>query len=220
MLAEALEAPPPSHVRLVARPHELSAIRSAAVNLCVWERALPAELAAACAAACAAEPFDRRRVFAAGAPGLARLVEPIADERARVLLLRDLALLCSLHRDLSGAQWQDVTLGVVSGDSCRRFHTDNVGLRLLCTYAGPGTEWVPDDVARREHLGCSARCTAEASSSQGAPPEVRRLAVGHVGVFKGELLAPGGGAIVHRSPPIAGTGLRRLFLRIDAAARP
>ena len=30
----------------------------------------------------------------------------------------------------------------VVDDSCHKFHIDAVGLRMLCTYAGPGTEWM------------------------------------------------------------------------------
>ena len=32
---------------------------------------------------------------------------------------------------------------------CRRYHIDNVPLRMLITYAGKGTEWLPDEVADR-----------------------------------------------------------------------
>lgn len=42
----------------------------------------------------------------------------------------------------------------------------------------------------------------------------RSLAPGAVGLFKGRILA-GEQAIVHRSPPIAGTGEERLLLVID-----
>ena len=30
-----------------------------------------------------------------------------------------------------------------SAPMCPRFHTDHVGVRLICTYVGPGTEWLP-----------------------------------------------------------------------------
>ena len=43
----------------------------------------------------------------------------------------------------------------------------------------------------------------------------RSLAPGAVGLFKGRILA-GEQAIVHRSPPIAGTGEARLLLVIDS----
>lgn len=32
---------------------------------------------------------------------------------------------------------------------CRRYHVDNVPLRALVTYAGKGTEWLPDEAADR-----------------------------------------------------------------------
>ena len=34
--------------------------------------------------------------------------------------------------------------------ACRRYHIDNVPKRMLVTYAGKGTEWLPDEAADRE----------------------------------------------------------------------
>ena len=38
---------------------------------------------------------------------------------------------------------------------CRRFHTDVNELRLLCTYSGPATLWLPEAAADRDahHTG-------------------------------------------------------------------
>ena len=44
-------------------------------------------------------------------------------------------------------------LSVQRTDGCRKIHTDFVSLRLLCTYAGPGTDWLPNEDLVREHLG-------------------------------------------------------------------
>lgn len=44
-------------------------------------------------------------------------------------------------------------LEAVGTDACSKFHTDMVRIRLLCTYRGPGSEWVPDDHVRRTRLG-------------------------------------------------------------------
>ena len=34
--------------------------------------------------------------------------------------------------------------------SCQRYHIDNVPMRMLVTYAGQGTEWLPDEAADRK----------------------------------------------------------------------
>ena len=69
---------------------------------------------------------------------------------------------------------------------------DYVTLRLLCTYAGPGTQW----------------CRAA------APDAIYEVPTGAVGVFKGRMLLDPP-TVLHRSPPIAATGGQRLILVID-----
>ena len=39
---------------------------------------------------------------------------------------------------------------------CRRYHIDNVPMRLLVTYSGKGTEWLPDEAADRRALARGA----------------------------------------------------------------
>ena len=81
----------------------------------------------------------------------------------------------------------------VDGDACHRFHSDYVPLRLITTYAGSGTEW---------------RLANDPDTA------VHRMKAGHVGLFKGRGTGPVG--LLHRSPPIAGTGESRLMLVVDA----
>jgi hypothetical protein len=91
-------------------------------------------------------------------------------------------------------------------NACCKFHADQVGLRLLTTYLGPGTQWLPDDAVRRRRGLCFPL--------RHAPPQ--RLERFAVGLFKGESY-PGncGRGIVHRSPPVSGTGKVRILLCLD-----
>lgn len=69
-------------------------------------------------------------------------------------------------------------------------------LRLLVTYAGPGTEWrVGDDGA------------------------INGLQAGDVAILKGRLLLDPP-VVLHRSPPIAGCGIERVLLAIDPVTVP
>lgn len=62
------------------------------------------------------------------------------------------ALQQQMHDDLQQAVQQICTeqqtdhvrakLEVIIKQSCPRFHADTVGIRLLCTYAGPGTWYI------------------------------------------------------------------------------
>ena len=86
---------------------------------------------------------------------------------------------------------------------CPRFHVDNVPLRLLTTYAGPGSEWLREDQSPRRELLTSL------------PPvdNIQHLSVGEVAVLKGEKWQGNEGAgLVHRSP----SGQQgRLLLSLD-----
>lgn len=85
----------------------------------------------------------------------------------------------------------------VTDDACRKFHVDAVGLRLLCTCAGPGTEWLETD------------------------GRIRRMASMEVAIFKGAAFSGAGPQVMHRSPPLStGTlaGQSRLVLCVDAVS--
>ncbi|WP_422037715.1 DUF1826 domain-containing protein [Roseibium sp.] len=83
---------------------------------------------------------------------------------------------------------------------CPKFHVDNVPARLLCTYRGAGTEYVP-------------------AGSENDARRIDQLRRGAVGLFRGGAW-PGDEhtGLLHRSPdPAAGTGAR-LLLVIDPVA--
>jgi hypothetical protein len=83
---------------------------------------------------------------------------------------------------------------VIETDACRKFHADQVTVRLLMPLVGPGTQWV--------------HANAEPQVPEG------ELRIGDVGLFKGRVWAEEP-VILHRSPPIAAMGITRLLLVID-----
>ena len=110
-----------------------------------------------------------------------------------------------LYGELAGTQRIRLRLETITDDACERFHTDNVGLRLLCTYRGPGTQWLdPKTVA---HASPDRAISATA---------VRHLERGAVALIRGSR-DPARPGLLHRSPPIAGTGIVRLLLVVDDA---
>ena len=56
-----------------------------------------------------------------------------------------MALISSVFCDLQKRKTINIWIGTKSG--CRRYHIDNVPQRLLVTYAGQGTEWLPNEAA-------------------------------------------------------------------------
>ena len=86
---------------------------------------------------------------------------------------------------------------VVTGNACRKFHVDAITARLVCTYRGAGTQY-----------GMSTDGTD--------PSRVFAVATGAPILLRGSLWPeePASG-LLHRSPPIEGTGETRLVLVLD-----
>lgn len=88
---------------------------------------------------------------------------------------------------------------------------------MLCTYIGPGTEWVPEHGVCREEIGCSAE-SLEAANRRIVPDagKIQQTPTGAVLIFKGNLY-PGeeGCGLVHRSAPVSAPNQVRLLLRMD-----
>ncbi len=84
------------------------------------------------------------------------------------------------------------------GATCPKFHTDNMTARLLCTFAGKGTEYVP-------------------ASHEMDPGRIRSMRTCAVGLFRGTRWPSDERCgLLHRSPaPQDGAG-PRLLLVIDA----
>jgi hypothetical protein len=119
----------------------------------------------------------------------------------------DVSRQAALFVEIAGVETVSLRLDVLADDACRKFHVDEVRLRLLTTYRGPGTEWL------------SPRMLALLKPNEPLPAEsVNRLAPGDLAILRGGKSAkPDEPGLLHRSPPIAGTGVVRLLLAINEA---
>ena len=122
----------------------------------------------------------------------------------------DLQLLADHFAGVSGGRDLKFRLVTTDDDNCRRFHVDTRHMRMLCTYRGPGTEWLTDDQVDREALLSGA--PNEAVIRFGQPSHFEPF---WVGIFRGETGSSGNG-LVHRSPPIEGSGQTRVLFCLDA----
>jgi hypothetical protein len=125
---------------------------------------------------------------------------PPGAERER--LLDDIAVLADIFTGLMRARWLRLRLDAVSTNACSRFHIDAVTARLICTYRGAGTQY--------------------GISTDGAEPRrVFQVATGAPILLRGTLW-PGDPptGLMHRSPPIEGTGETRLVLVLDPVDDP
>lgn len=117
--------------------------------------------------------------------------------------LTDMLDVCRIFCDTLDTEAVDFCLGTERG--CRRYHTDNVPLRALVTYAGTGTEYVPDEAADR-------RAFADGAPNEKIltdPSAVRFLSTWDVAVFRG-----GPKGLLHRTPDAALNG-PSILMRLD-----
>jgi hypothetical protein len=127
-------------------------------------------------------------------------------------LCTDLGALATAFASLANSPRLRVFFGLVQHDMCRLFHTDAIELRLLCTYLGPGTLWVPDRYVNWDRMhepSNEARVRDQSQVQQCGPFEVA--------ILKGAMYEPNDGpAVLHRSPTVAEAGTTRVLLRFDS----
>lgn len=137
------------------------------------------------------------------AAAIAREVAEVFDDTPA--FAGDVAQLVHRVAATTGREGLRLRVQRVAGDACRRWHADNVVLRLLCTYLGPGTQILPLPEAAPVLAGGEPMGTTRAWSA----------GTGDVVWMPGQR-HPSAVPVVHRSPPLQGTGDVRVLVVIDA----
>lgn len=179
-------------------PQVLTDILQEDVNLAAWQRQLPGHIDNFADVLLSlqqplAESLTLELLPDGEVPALPGLAAAYADLQGHDGFVADVSWLIGAFACLVDARRVGLRLRVLDGAMCPRFHVDHVPLRLICTYAGPGSEWLatPDAL------------------------QVNRLARGDVALLKGEKwLGNEGAGLVHRSPQLP-EGQRRLMLTLD-----
>ncbi|MEM7721503.1 MAG: DUF1826 domain-containing protein [Pseudomonadota bacterium] len=115
----------------------------------------------------------------------------------RAWLEADIADLARRFTAIMRAPYLRLRLDAITSNACRKFHIDAIMARLICTYRGSGTQY--------------------GIAMDGAEPDrVFQVATGAPMILRGTRWpeSPRSG-LLHRSPPIAGTGETRLVLVLD-----
>lgn len=146
-------------------------------------------------------PWARVKLMARDVAAVARQAcdeSGLPDCLERDWLMKDVAALADSFAGIMSARRLQLRFDIITGNACKKFHTDIVKARLICTYRGPGTQYgvltggtEPDDIFD-VRTGCpivlrGTRWPGTASAN-----------------FR------------HRSPPIEGLGVTRLNLVLGA----
>ena len=139
-------------------------------------------------------------------------VTQVLNPEIYCLMMQDIKDLLQLFKEITNADSFRLLLGTISTNMCRKFHTDMNNLRLLCTYSGPGTLWLPEDNINRKVLNSHGNNEAIVIDES----KVQQAKTGAVVILKGAIYPlEGTKAVVHRSPTIEESGEKRLLLRLD-----
>ncbi|NVK23276.1 MAG: DUF1826 domain-containing protein [Kangiellaceae bacterium] len=115
----------------------------------------------------------------------------------RDMLIEDASALAAIFANVMQAEYLRLRLDVVDTNACRKFHIDAVKARLVCTYRGTGTQY-------------------GLSENGQDPAEIVTVPTGAPIVLRGTRWPETPlSSLLHRSPPIAGTGETRLLLVLD-----
>ncbi|MBN2678766.1 DUF1826 domain-containing protein [Acidithiobacillus montserratensis] len=155
------------------------------------------------------QSFNRGTLFPAGL---------LPDMPGRKFLLDDIHFLMEIYFDLTGCDGIALRLMVLDRAMCPRFHTDLTGIRLLCTWNGPGTQWLSNDYADRSKLGEGSRGLADLKSGLIRDPRgIGEVPAFAIALLKGDAWVNNAGkGIIHRSPALVGTQKMRIALSLDA----
>jgi hypothetical protein len=124
-------------------------------------------------------------------------VSGIPDCSERQILADDASALAAIFNDIMPSSHFQLRFDVVTNNACRKFHIDAVTARLVCTYRGTSTQY--------------------GISTDGKDPKrVFTVPTGSAMILRGTLWPEESkSGLLHRSPPIAGTGETRLLFVLD-----
>jgi hypothetical protein len=189
-----------SRVSCAENAEVLHAIRDKAISIAIWER----------------RPLLGLRDISLEGVRKVRFTESLGELPAQLerelksaglkkcaqrdLLAADIETLAQQYGDVLDLSAVEIRLEHVITNACKKFHGDHVTARLICTYVGPGTQWLDGEDAK--DCGC------------GDPHNIQQMNAGDVALLKGRVWSEEHPAI-HRSPPIEGTREERLVLVIN-----
>ncbi len=185
------------------------------INMAVWQRHLSPALLSESLAVLAIEGFTGYRIVLPEAK-LNDLQEMLPELADFPHLRSDIQLLAEMFCYLFEMGAVGLRLTPLTTAMCPKFHVDRVPCRLITSYCGTGTHWLPHHAVNRDKLGAASDGLSDAESGlYTAVDAIQTLAIGDVALLKGELWEGNEGAgLVHRSPGVL-PNQKRLLLTLD-----
>jgi hypothetical protein len=137
------------------------------------------------------------------------LLKRVQDQIFYYKWIKDMSEICILYFDIINKNSLNFSLKTSRG--CKRYHIDNVPMRLLVTYYGKGTEWLHPDACN--YLAYNNGEKNNKIIKKNA--EKKYLNNWDIAIFKGKKYSSEGKGILHRTPDAA-LGKPSLLMRLDS----
>tara|TARA_Y100000814_G_scaffold239466_1_gene183788 strand:- start:2436 stop:3131 length:696 start_codon:yes stop_codon:yes gene_type:complete len=144
------------------------------------------------------------------------LIDKIGADEKLISFYEDIQYLTKLFCELFDIKDAWLRIDAIDKPMCPRFHADHLKCRLVTTYYGPGTQWLPNNLVNRNKLGHGNNGLADDISGLfSKKSDIENLDVGDIGLLKGEAWVNNEGlGLVHRSPH-TDSNYKRLYVTID-----
>jgi hypothetical protein len=144
------------------------------------------------------------------------LSRELPEQEHKIKFREEVFLLIDMFTCLFDTDTVGLRITPLSAAMCPRFHIDKIACRLVVTYGGPGTEWLPESNLDRRSLGIGAKGHADHESGVFREQQcIQKLATQEVALLKGSAWEGNEHyALTHRSPHLD-PGQTRLLLTLD-----
>jgi len=197
------------------------------ISIAIWQRALSEEVT--CYVDTLLQGTTKIALKLSGTPTIfdkaLKTIFPDIHVNQTVLssaqLIDDILLVIDMFSCLFDTANVGLRINTLEQSMCPRFHVDHVPVRLITTYGGAGTEWLPDAYADRTKLGPHIKRTNNSECDVMIQEnKIQQLNAGDVALMKGEKWDGNEGrGLIHRSPHSASTStktnVRRLLITCD-----
>ncbi|MEZ8482112.1 DUF1826 domain-containing protein [Vibrio splendidus] len=197
------------------QPTVLADIYQSDINIAVWQRQFDEDLTMAISEFIASNPSFSKSISLSPDKAYDKL-EFATDGTASKALLENMAELVDMFCCLFDLEEVGLRLAVLNKAMCPRFHFDQVPCRLVTTYHGVATQWLPNESVDRSKLGRGSNGQPDCVSGlYNDESDIQKMASGDVALLKGERWSGNENrGLVHRSP-VTSPNETRLLLTLD-----
>lgn len=202
------------HMAHDKHPTVFTDIYQSEINIAIWQRKLPVTLQNSVKTFLALNPTFQTKMILTPQDALSRVSESFNNNMVEVS--ENIAELVDMFCYLFELKEAAIRLKVLDQAMCPKFHVDRVPCRLVTTYQGIATEWLPHEVLDHAKLGWGSNGLADSESGlYQSESDIQQLGCGDVALLKGTLWEGNENAgLVHRSPVLPANE-KRLILTLD-----